>query len=484
LKTPRKSLLALCLLALFVSGLTVALLLGRRDAGPAAVPEAGSSAAPDAGAEAFEAERDVDGEPVTSERAPRTWVLEFEGPGQRSGRASIPRPHAASELGSTPPARRELPRGSARIVFVVQDASGRPLLDVSVLLESLDPNGGAELAVTAAGGEARFLDLAPGPYAYLAQAPGGPEHAFDSFRLEPAEHKHLTLRLAGSGLSIAGRVRNRQGEPVAGIGVSVVRHRFASAVSEVGSRHASRRSTRTGASGAFAVGDLEEGEYDVLTSATDRYLPAKATVQAGTASADLILAEGVPVRGTVKDPNGEPLARVWVGVDWRRDRFAYTDAAGRYEFQLDSFSDDSDSTVRFYLRGYEEEKLALPAPGAGVAGARLDVELRPVENTVLVEGVVESERGDPIARAKIFLGSRELATHYKAVSDTDGRFSLADTKIGPGRRGTGCRAFASGSRAAPPPAALCRSPATREATSSWRRRRRAPSASTPVHRRA
>jgi hypothetical protein len=384
----------------------------------------------DAGEEAPAAARDVEGEVVPAGREPQTWVLELEGPGKPSGPAATPSRDAPSEPGRRPAALRELPRGSARITFVVQDGSGRPLRDFSVQLMSLGPDGGAERAITGAGGEARFLDLAPGRYTYLAQAPGGPESASDSLRLEPAEDKHLTLRLAGSGLSISGRVRNRQGEPVAGIGVSVVRHRLASAVSEVGSRHAPRRSTRTDASGAFSVGGLAEGEHDVLTSSTNRYPSVKALVQAGTTSVDLILAEGRHVQGIVTNPNGEPLARVWVGPNTQRDRFAYTDAAGSYKLQLESSTEYSDPSIRFYLQGYEEERLALPSPEPG--GVRLDVELRPAENAARVAGMVESERGEPIAGATVVLGSRELGTNYQAVSDKDGAFSFPGAKVGPG----------------------------------------------------
>jgi hypothetical protein len=428
LKTPERALLAVSLLALLVMGLAVATRFAQRDTRPAEGP----AVAPDAGEVALDAARGAEEDPPSPEEGPRIHVLELGSPGGTSGRASTPSHDAASERGRSPATLRELPRGGAQVVFAVQDASGRALRDVSVLLKSLDPGGGAERAVTGSGGEARFLDLAPGRYAYLAQAPGRPERASASLQLEPAEHKRLTLRLAGSGLSIAGTARNLRGEPLAGIGVSAVRHRFASSVSEGGARDASSRSVRTDASGAFTFGGLEQGEYDLLTRATARYPSVKAVVQAGATSVDLILAEGRRVHGTVTNPRGEPLARVWVGLDARRDRFAYTDATGSYALQLDSDSAASDPTVRFYLRGYEEERLALPAPEGGVEGGRLDVELRTVEDAARVAGVLESERGEPIAGATIVLGSKALGTHYQTVSDSNGDFSVPDVKIGQG----------------------------------------------------
>ncbi len=178
-----------------------------------------------------------------------------------------------------PATQRELPRGRARIEFVVQDASGRPQPGVRLKLNSLKPEGGANRIVTGARGEAIFRDLAAGPYGYLAEAPDGAERISDSLFLEAGERKHLTLRQAGSDLSITGRVRNQRGRAVAGIVVSIEPHRFASAVSEAGTRNQSRQNARSDTTGEFAFGDLQEGEYEVVTNATGQYLSARMVVQ-------------------------------------------------------------------------------------------------------------------------------------------------------------------------------------------------------------
>jgi hypothetical protein len=189
---------------------------------------------------------------------------------------------------------------------------------------------------------------------------------------------------------------------------------------------------RSDASGAFAFGNLEEGEYDVMTSSTSRYLSSKMTVQAGANSVDLILVEGLRIEGTVTGPTGERLGGVWVGLATRRDRSVLTDPDGRYALPLDAARAGSNTIIRFYLRGYEEERVPLSALQADDHGRRLDVELRPVENAVQVTGIVESERGQLIAGATIVLGSKELGTHYQAVTDADGAFSIPDTKAGRG----------------------------------------------------
>ena len=95
-------------------------------------------------------------------------------------------------------------------------------------------------------------------------------------------------------------------------------------------------------------------------------------------------------------------------------------------------SEDRDLTLRFYLQGYEEELLSLPLAAPDGRGVRLDAQLRALEDAARVAGVVETERGNPVAAATIVLGSSELGTHYQSVTDAEGRFSIAGVAIGPG----------------------------------------------------
>jgi hypothetical protein len=327
-----------------------------------------------------------------------------------------------------------LQKGSGEVLFAVEDASGRQLRDVSVTLQQLDPGGGADHAMTGGRGEARFFDLAPGSYSYRAYTRGGSELASAaSFRLEEGERKYITVRLGGASLSIVGRLRNQRGEPISGIAVSAVRHRFASSVSEDESGDGSTRSARSREDGSFEIEGLAEGEYEVRTTATDRYAPLKVTLQAGAGTTDLILVEGFAIDGTVTNEGGEPLARVWVGLREQRDRFTYTDDAGRYRLQLGSGVHHLNSTVRFYLAGYEEQLLGFPGSEPGNAlELRLNTVLRPVEDAASVVGSVRAERGGPIAGATVVFGSPELRTHYQTVSDPDGNFSISNIVIGSG----------------------------------------------------
>jgi protocatechuate 3,4-dioxygenase beta subunit len=302
-----------------------------------------------------------------------------------------------------------------------------------VSLRSLDPGGGADQTVTGRHGEARFVGLAAGRYAYRVQAPRRPEvESADSVQLKEGERLDLTVHLVGANLTIAGRLLNQQGEPVPGIGISAVRHRFASTVSEAapGDRVVAR--TRSDADGWFGIAGLAEGEYEVKTIATDRYSSMKTLLQAGGAPVDLILVEGLRVHGTVMSSSGEPLARVWVGLQAHRDSYVYTDDGGSYQLALGPGPGSGDSTLRFYLQGYEEELAEIPAPEAAAPlEVRLDAVMRVVEDAAGVSGLVRAERGEPVAGATVTLSS-PTGARYQTASSEDGSFSIPRVKIGAG----------------------------------------------------
>ena len=371
------------------------------------------------------------GEPGEPDASPRIRILELDSPGDPGLPTSDRDASSTANRGNLrAPTVRPFRAGSGRILFAVEDESGSPVPGATVSLRSLEAAGGFDRATADSRGETRFVGLAAGRYAYRVQAPGrsevGPAHPV---RLEEGEYEQVTVRLVGADLRIAGRLLNERGEPVPGIEVSAIRHRFASSVSEAAAEPAVHRAL-SHADGSFAIRGLAEGEYEVRTRATDRHPSLTAGLQAGRAPVDLILREGLRVAGTVRSARGDLLAGVRVRVHDRRNRLTYTDDEGSYELFLEHLPDEETPTLRFFVQGYEEAQLLLPEPGSdGVV--RADAELRALAEGALVSGVVETERGDPVAAASVFL-SAPPGTPYQTISSPDGSFSISHVKIGPG----------------------------------------------------
>lgn len=382
--------------------------------------------APPATAESGAAARDSVSEANASAR-----IRDLDTPGGPDPAASDPDAEgAASADDLDASALQPLPAGAGRIQFAVEDASGRPVSDATVSLRSLEECGGIERATTGSWGEARFVGLAAGRYGYRVRAPGREEvESEHPVRLEEGEYEDVTVRMVGAELRIVGRLLDERGEPVAGVEISAVRHRFASTVSEESAATAPHTAISR-SDGSFAITVFAEGEYDVRTQATERHPPLETLLQAGGAQVDLILREGLRVAGTVRSASGDPLLRVRVGPHDRRARPSYTDDAGSYELFLERDPDREAPRLVFFVSGYEEMQLPLPAPGPdGIV--RVDAELQALPEGALVSGVVETERGDPVSGASVVLSARP-GTPYQTVSHPDGSFSLPHVEIGPG----------------------------------------------------
>jgi hypothetical protein len=332
----------------------------------------------------------------------------------------------AGEAGSGP-----LADGSGRLVIVVEDRSGSPLAGVRVALRS------AQLSrevVTAGAGEARFADLPTGSYHYAVQAPGGEELASASpIALGRGEERTLTLRLGAYDLAISGRVLNQRGEPVPGIEL-VALQLFPKAPRDGALQVRTKPRAWSGEDGTYAMRGLAEGDYEVRSTATDRYASASVSVRAGVESADLVLVErqGVGVYGTVTSSGRQPLAGVRVAPLGQLSRATETDAEGRYDLYLDlDSSRQTTLQLQFSLSGYRSAEHRLRARELEASGAtRLDVALEPIGETIDVVGTMRTDAGRPVEGETVHLHSPSLLTQYRAVSDAEGRFLISDVQVG------------------------------------------------------
>jgi hypothetical protein len=231
--------------------------------------------------------------------------------------------------------------------------------------------------------------------------------------------------LPGSGdLSISGRILNQAKEPVPGIEVT--------ASGSPSQPELAGGSGTSGNDGRYEIRGLAEGEYHLVTTATERYRSGETVARAGFSSADIILEGDYEIRvvGTVTDADGNPIAGVRV-VPADLQRQTQTDGSGNYSAFLVIKWTEGTYAFQFLAKGYRDKLVYVK--GADIAGlqeTRVDAQLESAGDTTVVSGVVRAADGTPVAGVSVQLQSSELGGNYRGTSGPDGRFTIADVRTG------------------------------------------------------
>jgi hypothetical protein len=228
-------------------------------------------------------------------------------------------------------------------------------------------------------------------------------------------------------------VLQRRGEPAAGVPVRLTPRRVFNGASSPSTLKAT-----TDGRGGFAFGEVADGEYEVHTEKTDRYDRAAKVVRAGMDAVVLVvepIAEGVlSIRGVVESANGGALQGVRVQAVGEADVATTTDARGAYALRLPGGKAER-AALQFRRDGYRDRRWAI-ADGerAGDHEVIGNVRLDPDAAGVTVTGVVTSTDGAPVARAQVQLNDAARGRSYRATSDSDGHFTIANVETGSGYR--------------------------------------------------
>ena len=206
----------------------------------------------------------------------------------------------------------------------------------------------------------------------------------------------ITLRPKPAGGSVAGTVTDGDGKPVAGAQVLYS-----------GDGPRTKKSTRTGATGAFVLDGIEAlGRFptDIIVRAKGWAPVAVPLTQLGTRQApaklDVQLTEqGHRISGRVVDEDGKPIDKVRVRAgavdrtvaDERTD-MTITNGDGRFKFD----SLPSPASFDFRVRGYSDiDFKELPLDGAG------DETVVMRHMAAIAGKVVDSDTGQPVTRFNI-----------------------------------------------------------------------------------
>ncbi|HEX5759760.1 MAG TPA: carboxypeptidase-like regulatory domain-containing protein [Thermoanaerobaculia bacterium] len=307
---------------------------------------------------------------------------------------------------------------AAALAGVVVDAAGRPIAGAALHASPSGDAGGHSprdafrRATSGAGGRFRFPRLLPRQLYEIAARHD--EHAPGRLlaRTPPSGASAPPLRMVlGSGQTASGRVIDSEGNPIAGVEVSLARverpHGRRSGLAFSIGRHGGPRAT-TDAAGRFRFRHLEAGEYD-LSAARQGFAAAgrqgvEVPVQAAEADlGELVLEPGVVLAGRVTGAKGVPVAGAHVAAnpsDWMFERWSaaprepvVTDGDG--VFRIGELRPGQ----RLQLHVDHPDYAPLDALGVEVPTAEpLAIELRPRGR--LAVRVVGPE-GEPIAGATV-----------------------------------------------------------------------------------
>lgn len=352
----------------------------------------------------------------------------------RSGGGANKGPAAA--IAETPDADTEseqipLPRGKGRLVVKVVDHSDTPRARVSVLLRSGRASGTLD---TDKEGQVAFDRLAAGRYSFQVSGEGVPELvAAKEVLLAAGEKKTVTIRLSEFGKVLAGRVLDREGNPVEGIRIFARKQMFKVAEGDFVQADQAHLETVSAVEGAYRLEDLEVADYLLRTEATEEFPSARKIFRAGVETADLILelTREFEIFGSVTGTDETAIENARIVPIGQAARQGRTDADGRYSIFLALSDNKSTYALKVSSDGFKERQLhVFEAEIQQAETWELNVTLEPLERTAPVRGVVVDVDQRPVAHETVTIYSAALSGRHRATTDASGMFELGDVQVG------------------------------------------------------
>ncbi len=278
-----------------------------------------------------------DGAFVLDEVPAGQWDVQATAGGYQKGRVAAV---TVDEGGTAEGVEVRLVRGGAIAGRVVEDRTGKPIIEATVRAEPASGGGGGMMRMvvidddgsttTDAEGRFRVEGLAPGSYTLTASHPDWTE---ETERVELKEQASTVEIRLGRGGAIAGSVV-AGGRGVAGAAVSLSAAGQASRGPFGGG---GGRTAVTDEGGRFRFDTLTAGRYSLVASLRSQTsATVEAVLQGGESSPDvmLVLAEGATIRGTVAGLAENARGNVMVSANGPEEYFANTRTGGDGSFEL------------------------------------------------------------------------------------------------------------------------------------------------------
>lgn len=301
---------------------------------------------------------------------------------------------------------------------------------ISVVAQKARPPVADSKTVTS--GDFEVTALGVGLYNLHITAVGFQEGNFKKVRVHRGQNTAQDYVLL-PGLSIAGRVVDEDGEPIAGARVRPV---------QTGNPRAQTmyirfddNSNETDEEGRFAFNSLSRGKYSVLAWHHDYAAKQLRDVNPGKTDLDIVLSFGSAVSGTVsRKDDGSPIEGAKVVVNDLLDvkKHAVTDADGFYRITGISTSRRGTRYVNIQAEGFSRLSNQDVKVQEGKEVDNQDFELLA---TATVKGRVVSSNGQPVGRARVMAkrtgkNASVPVTVGSAVSDETGAFNISNLEAG------------------------------------------------------
>ena len=262
-----------------------------------------------------------------------------------------------------------------------------------------------------------------------ARAAGHAASVIHLVQAKPGAVESVRIELRPDGGAVAGRVVDRDGQPIAGAVVRVGEgRREGILVSEQGGPPAAAQAN-TDANGDFLAIGVAAGPQTVRAIAAGMapWLGSCEVAAGTTTTLAVVMLPGVTCRGSVRTPDGNPVAAAMVQFGGSRD-FTHRSARSAAD---GTFTLTNLPTGNCTLTAFEQKLGSASTSLRGEAGATVDCEIVLGANATLRGRVVDAS-GAPVRGVQVSLegwnGSRAWASH--AATDAKGAFAVADCPDG------------------------------------------------------
>ena len=281
----------------------------------------------------------------------------------------------------------------------ITDRGGKPIPGVAILAFGQSSDDVRSIAITdGAGNYTLENDLAPGQYNIIVPSIFSRGYASYSTNVTVGANEELDIVLQNSTI-LGGRVVDANGDPVSGARISAIDKRATDADSIQEFLAGSMAETISASDGSFTIGrGLANGTYIATASFGDVPVANSIELSSGRTSAQIELgfSDVISIRGTVRDPAGNPIENATVAPGFAsifesaESLSVYSGPGGRFVLTAPTSGSTEQSL-------YDEVVVSAPSYETAIAqvAQEMNVTLNKIENALISGKIIAQKSAQP-----------------------------------------------------------------------------------------